>query len=256
MMKRLLAPTYVTFIYCFFYLPILILVFYSFNDAHYSLIWRGFTTAWYQLLITDQDLWLSAIHSVFLGFCAATFATSIGAVTASSLFRYRFYGRKILHTSIFVLLLSPDIVLGTALLIMYTLANLPLGFFALLLSHIAFCLPFVVLTLFSRMKSLDKNIFEAARDLGATDTTIFFKIIIPLLWPAILSSWLLSFTLSLDDVVISYFVSGPEFEILPLKIYSLAKLGVKPEINALCSVMFVVTLIIVMTSQFILRKKN
>jgi spermidine/putrescine transport system permease protein len=114
----------------------------------------------------------------------------------------------------------------------------------------------VIVTTYSRLISIDKNIFEAAKDLGATDFLIFRKIIFPLMWPAVFSGWLLSFTLSLDDVIISYFVAGPEFQILPLQIYSMVRSGVKPEINALCSVLFCLTLGIIILSQLVLRKKS
>jgi spermidine/putrescine transport system permease protein len=133
--------------------------------------------------------------------------------------------------------------------------KISLGFWSLLLAHITFCIPFVVVTVYSRMASFDNNIFEAAKDLGAKDLIIFSRIVLPLLWPALLAGWLLSFTLSLDDVIISYFVTGPGFEILPLKIYSMVRLGVKPEINALCTVTFALTLFLVVLSQLALRKK-
>jgi spermidine/putrescine transport system permease protein len=136
------------------------------------------------------------------------------------------------------------------------LMQLPLGFITLFLAHASFCIPFVIVILYSRLISFDKNIFEAAKDLGADDQLIFRKIILPLLWPAVLAGWLLSFTLSLDDVIISYFVAGPSFQILPLQIYSMVRTGVNPEINALCSVLFILTLMLVATAQFALRKKT
>jgi spermidine/putrescine transport system permease protein len=114
----------------------------------------------------------------------------------------------------------------------------------------------VIVTAYSRLVSFDKNIFEAARDLGASDQIIFFRIILPLLWPALLAGWLLSFTLSLDDVIISYFVAGPEFDILPLRIFSMVRSGIKPEINALCSVLFLITLMLIVLSQLALKKKS
>ena len=125
-----------------------------------------------------------------------------------------------------------------------------------MLSHISFCIPFVVVTTYSRLVSVDKNIFEAAKDLGASEGIIFWRVIIPLLWPALFAGWLLSFTLSLDDVIISYFVAGPEFEILPLRIYSMVRSGITPEINALCSALFSVTLLFIIVSQLVLRKKT
>lgn len=251
-----MRKSYLSFIYSFFYIPIFILIIYSFNDTQYSLVWHGFTGRWYHELFTDTSLWVATWHSFFLGVAAATIATFIGLLAAICLYRYRFFGRNFLNALVFILILSPEIVSGAALLILFTLLKLGLGFFTLLLSHISFCIPFVIVTTYSRLVSFDKNIFEAAHDLGASDTTIFLSILLPLLWPALLASWLLSFTLSLDDVIISYFVAGPEFQILPLQIYSMVRAGIKPEINALCTVLFAITVLLILMSQLILRKKN
>jgi spermidine/putrescine transport system permease protein len=255
-MNRISKIAYLSAIYLFFYFPIAVLIVYSFNNSSYSLIWHGFTLSWYQQLFADTDLQLVALHSLVVGVLAATFATVLGTITAVSLYRYVFRGKQLLHALIFILIVSPDIVMGISLLILFSTLKATLGFWTLLLSHITFCMPFVAVTVYSRIIGLDKNIFEAAKDLGATDFTVFKKVIIPLLWPAILVGWLLSFTLSLDDVIVSFFVTGPEFNILPLQIYSMVRLGVKPEVNALCSVMFSLTLLIVLLSQLVMRKKQ
>ncbi len=254
-MNKIPVASYLASIYLFFYLPIVVLIIYSFNSAQYSLMWHGFSLRWYHELFADTDLWIAALHSLVLGVIAATIAMCIGSLAAISLYRYQFSGRKLLYGLVFILILSPDIVMGISLLILFSLIKLPLGFTSLLLAHTTFCIPFVVVTVYSRIISFDNYIFEAAKDLGATDTVIFTQIILPLLWPALLAGWLLSFTLSLDDVIISYFVAGPDFEILPLKIYSMVRLGVKPEINALCSVTFALTLLLILLSQLALRKK-
>lgn len=255
-LKQLSVSSYLTAVYLFFYAPIILLIVYSFNNTQYSLLWHGFTWAWYIELFNDSDLWIATWHSLFLSLSAATCAAVIGVLAAVSLYRYRFVGKNLLHGLVFILILSPEIVTGASLLILFTLIDMPLGFTSLLLSHISFCIPFVIVTSYSRLVSLDKNIFEAAKDLGATDWTIFHRIILPLLWPAVFAGWLLSLTLSLDDVIISYFVAGPEFEILPLRIYSMVRSGVKPEINALCTVLFCLTLLLVVLSQLALKKKN
>lgn len=253
--KNLSAKSYALLIYLFFYIPIIILIIYSFNEAQYSLVWHGFSTRWYKELFADTDLWIAVWHSIVLGFFAASAAMCIGTLAAVSLYRYIFFGRQLLYGMIFILILSPDIVMGISLLILFSFLKISLGFWSLLLAHITFCIPFVVVTVYSRMASFDEFIFEAAKDLGANDLVIFVRIILPLLWPAMLAGWLLSFTLSLDDVIISYFVTGPGFEILPLKIYSMVRLGVKPEINALCTVTFAITLFLVVLSQILQRKK-
>jgi len=254
-MKNLSTSSYLTSIYLFFYIPIIILIIYSFNNAQYSLLWHGFSLRWYQELFADTELWVAAGNTFILGISAATIAMCLGALAAISLYRYQFFGRQLLYGLIFILILSPDIVMGISLLILFTFGKIKLGYWSLLLAHITFCIPYVVVTVYSRMASFDEYIFEAARDLGAKDTIILKRIILPLLWPALFASWLLSFTLSIDDVIISYFVAGPDFEILPLKIYSMVRLGVKPEINALCAITFAITLVLVIISQCVARKK-
>lgn len=255
-MNRISKFFYLFSIYLFLYAPILILIVYSFNDSSYSLLWKGFTVKWYQQLLQNTDLQVVAWHSLMIGILAATGATTLGTLAAVLLYRYQFFGKKLLHGLIFILIVSPDIVTGIALLILFSSLKISLGFWTLLLSHITFCIPFVTVTVYSRLIGQDKNLFEAAKDLGATESTIFRRILIPLLWPAIIAGWLLSFTLSLDDVIISFFVTGPEFNILPLKIFSMVRVGVKPEVNALCTVMLGLTLIVVLFYQFTVRKKS
>ena len=138
----------------------------------------------------------------------------------------------------------------------FSLTHVPLGFTSLVIAHITFCLPFVIVTLYSRLIDTDKHIIEAAKDLGASDAQLFLRILIPLLKPALIASWLISFTLSADDIVISFFVSGPSFQILPLAIYSSIRAGVTPELNALCTLMFALTLVIVLPAAALLRKRS
>jgi spermidine/putrescine transport system permease protein len=254
-MNRIKILAYLSAVYLFLYSPILVLIAYSFNDATYSLLWQGFTGRWYQNLGYNTDLQLVALHSALIGILAASAATCIGTLAAVNLYRYQFFGKKLLHSLIFILIISPDIVTGISLLILFSVCKISLGFWTLLLSHITFCIPFVTVTVFARLSGQDKNLLEAAKDLGATDQMIFTRILIPLLKPAIIASWLISFTLSLDDVMISFFVTGPEFDVLPLKIFSMARVGIKPEMNALCSVLFGLTLTLVLIYQFTLRKK-
>ncbi len=242
-------------VYLFLYTPIFTLVFYSFNNAKFSLIWHGFTFDWYNVLWHDLDLWTSLGHSLVLGFCAALIAVIIGSFAAINLYWYRFRSRRILYGLVFILIVMPDIVLGIALVLLFSFAKLQLGFFSLLLAHITFCIPFVVITVYSRLAGFNQHLFEAARDLGASEVTIMRRIMLPLAIPAIIVAFLLSFTLSIDDVVISYFVSGPGYEILPLKIFAMARLGMKPELNAMCSLIFIATVLIVLSTQLKLGKK-
>ena len=157
---------------------------------------------------------------------------------------------------LFIVMMSPDIVMAVSLLALFMIVGISLGFWSLLLAHVTFCLPYVTVTIFSRLNGFDSRMLEAAKDLGASEVTILRKIILPLALPAVVSGWLLSFTISLDDVVVSSFVSGVSYEILPLRIFSLVKTGVTPEVNALATIMIVLSLALVVLSQLITRKNN
>ena len=254
-LKRLAEWMYLLLIYGFLYLPILVLIVYYFNDSKYSLEWRGLTWQWYQNLLDDPDLLQTALNSALIATLSATVATAIGAMAAVAIHRYAFFGKPLHNAWLFVLMMAPDIVMGIALLILFASLSLPLGFWTLLLAHITFNIPFVVVTVLSRISGFDPHLIEAARDLGATEFQTFRQVILPLLAPAVVAGWLLSFTLSMDDVMVSFFVTGPSFEILPLKIYSMVRLGVTPEINALCTIMLGVTLSMILIAQSLLRKK-
>ncbi|NAW88673.1 spermidine/putrescine ABC transporter permease PotC, partial [Photobacterium halotolerans] len=197
-----------------------------------------------------------AWHSLNIAVYSATAAAIIGSLTAVALFRYQFKGKSFVNGMLFVVMMSPDIVMAISLLALFILMGAKLGFLTLLLSHITFCLPFVVVTVYSRLKGFDVKMLEAARDLGASEWVILKQIILPLAKPAVFAGWLLSFTLSLDDVIVSSFVTGPTYEILPLKIYSMVKVGISPEVNALATVMLIVSLTLVVLSQIIVRDKT
>jgi spermidine/putrescine transport system permease protein len=254
-MKHLGRMGYLMLIYLFLYFPMAVLIIYSFNNSQYSLTWKGFTLNWYRALLADRVLLQVTFNSLLVATSAATLATVIGTITAVSLYRYRFFGRKLLYALIYVLIMSPDIVMGISLLILFVSIHLPLGFWTLLLSHITFCIPFVVVTVYARMKGFDRHLVEAAKDLGASEYQTVRHIILPLLLPAVLAGWLLSFTLSMDDVIISFFVTGPGFEVLPLRIFSLVRQGVKPEINGLCTIMFGLTLVFITLYQTLQKEK-
>lgn len=240
----------------FLYIPIFALIVYSFNNTHFSMVWHGFTTSWYTKVLHDTHLWIAVWHSFYLGIAASLTALLIGTLGAVSFYRYTFPWKKLLQGVLFVILIFPDIVFAIAFLILFSIIGLPLGFWSLYIAHTTFCIPFIVVLIYSRIKGIDPNIFAAASDLGATELQIFLYIIFPLLLPAIISAGLLSFALSFDDIVISYFVSGPEFEILPVKIFSLARLGVSPELNALCTLLFVTSFVLVSLSQRVAQWKK
>lgn len=255
-MKSLVQKLYLSLVYCILYFPILVLIIYSVNDARFSLQWHGFSGQWYRELFQDRGLWSAFFHSIGLGLAASFIATSVGLLACVHLFLHRHPYRRSLFAMLLLLVIIPDLVLGVALLIFFNVTAVPLGFFSLLIAHITFCIPFVLLTINTRIHTLDANIYYSALDLGASRHTALAKILLPLLWPAVLSAFLLCFTLSFDDVIISYFVAGPDFNILPLTIYSLVRAGVTPELNALCTITFLISMMLVIVSHRLSRKTS
>ena len=255
-MSRLLRNIFMFVVYAYLYIPIIILVTNSFNEDRYGLSWKGFSWNWYERLFNNDTLIQAAFHSVTIAFFAATLATIVGGLTAIALYRYRFRGKQAVSGMLFIVMMSPDIVMAVSLLALFMVVGISLGFWSLLLVHVPFCLPYVTVTIFSRLNGFDARMLEAAKDLGASEVTILRKIILPLALPAVVSGWLLSFTISLDDVVVSSFVSGVSYEILPLRIFSLVKTGVTPEVNALATIMIVLSLGLVILSQLVTRKNN
>jgi len=233
------------------YTPIFILIGNSFNGSKYGLKWKGFTTKWYELLWNNDTLLQAAFNSITIAVIASSIAVLIGTLGAVALFKHQFKGKKFISGLLFVVMMSPDIVMAISLLALFIILGLDLGFVTLLIAHITFCIPFVVITVYSRLSNFDNAILEAGKDLGASEATIFRRIILPIAKPAIIASWLLSFTLSLDDVIVSSFVTGPSFEVLPLKIYSMVKVGVSPEVNALATVMILISISFVIAAALI-----
>lgn len=254
-MGRTVRFSFMALVYAFLYLPIIVLIVNSFNANRFGMKWGGFTTKWYETLINNDSLMQAAWHSLTVAVFSSTAATIIGSLTAVALFRYSFKGKGLVNGMLFVVMMSPDIVMAISLLALFLVMGAQLGFLTLLVAHITFCLPFVVVTVYSRLNGFDVKMLEAAKDLGASEWVILKQIILPLAKPAVAAGWLLSFTLSLDDVIISSFVTGPTYEILPLKIYSMVKVGISPEVNALATVMLIVSLALVVTSQLLAREK-
>jgi len=241
---------YIGLILTLLYLPIVVLILFSFNQAKYSMQWHGLSLQWYRVLIEDKSLWQALFHSLFLASITALTTTFLGMFSTIHCFVQFRTQPRLLNTLLIIMVIVPDIVFGVSLLILFQFIRLKLGFFSLLIAHITFCLPFVVLTINARLKTLDKNIYDSALDLGASHWGAVSKIMLPLLAPAIISSLLLCFTLSFDDVIVSYFVAGPDFSILPLTIFSLVRSGVTPELNALCALTLGISMFLVLLSQY------
>lgn len=240
-----------TLVFSFLFLPILILILFSFNTSEMNIVFEGFTLHWYKDLFTNRALIEALVNTLIVAVVSTLISTIIGTISAYALHKYNFPLKKLINELIYIPVVIPEIVLGISLLCIYTLINLELGLFTLILAHICFSLPFVIINVRSVLQNMDPNLEKAASDLGASKLTIFFKIVLPMLMPGVLSGAQLAFTLSLDDVVISYFTSGPGSNTLPLHILSMIKTGITPDVNALISLMLLVIFITLTLSTLI-----
>jgi putrescine transport system permease protein len=224
--------------FAFLYLPIVLLVVFSFNESRLVTVWAGFSTKWYVELFRNQGLIDAAWVTARVAFISASVATVLGTLAALALTRYtRFRGRVLFSGMVFAPLVMPEVITGLSLLLLFVAIGLDRGFLTVTLAHITFSMCFVAVVVQSRLITFDRSLEEAAMDLGATPVKTFFAITLPVILPAIVSGWMLAFTLSLDDLVIASFASGPGATTLPMKIYSQVRLGVTPEINAACTIL-------------------
>ena len=255
MKKNFLKNLFIILTFVFLYLPIIILVVYSFNSSKMNIVFEKFTLYWYKNLFNNIEL-LEAFFNTMIIACVSTIiSTVIGVLGAVGIKKYSFPFKNFINGLIYIPIVIPEIVLGISLLSVYTLMRLELGLFTLILSHIAFSIPFVIVSVRSTLNDRLKSCEEAAKDLGARSYNVFTKITLPQIWPGVVSGATLAFTLSLDDVVISYFTAGPGSNTLPLKIYSIIKTGITPDVNALTSLMLLCISIILTISVFVQGKK-
>ncbi|UES52650.1 ABC transporter permease [Roseibium aggregatum] len=224
--------------FSFLYLPIVLLVIYSFNESRLVTVWGGFSTKWYASLLQNDQLLDAAWVTLRVAFASATLATIIGTIAALVLVRSgRFVGRSLFSGMIFAPLVMPEVILGLSLLLLFVAMDYTRGFWTVMLAHTTFASCYVAVVVQSRLVGFDKSIEEAAEDLGCPPVKTFFLITLPIILPGVIAGWMLAFTLSLDDLVIASFTTGPGATTLPMKIYSQVRLGVTPEINAVCTIL-------------------
>lgn len=229
--------TSLTFGFAFLYLPMLILVIFSFNESRLVTVWAGFSTKWYGELLRNEAFLDAAFVTLRVALVSATLATVLGTMAAFALVRGgRFFGRTLFSGMIYAPLVMPEVITGLSLLLLFIAIGLDRGVVTIILAHITFAMCFVSVVVSARIATFDKSVEEAALDLGATPFEAFRLVTLPLIAPAVISGWLLAFTLSLDDLVIASFVAGPSSTTLPIKVFSSVRLGVSPEINALSSI--------------------
>jgi spermidine/putrescine transport system permease protein len=247
--KSALRPRYLkvhaVLVFAFLFAPIIVLVVFSFNQAKSGTDFTGFSTKWYEGLVHDANALKAFRNTLKVAISATFFATIIGTLAAFALTRFRFRGRAGYSTLVFISLVVPEVVMGISLLVFYVnIAHMRLGLTTVILSHITFCIAFVVIVVKARLASFDNRLVEAAADLGATPVQTFLRIVLPLAAPGIAAGAMLAFTISLDDVVITFFTSGPGSTTLPLFIFGQLKVGVSPKINALSSIVLLLSLVL------------
>ena len=243
--------------FAFLYLPIVLLIVFSFNESKLVTVWGGFSFKWYYSLFQNQGLMDAAWVTLRVGLVSASIATVLGTLGALSLTRYtRFRGRVLFSGMVFAPLVMPEVITGLSLLLLFVAIGLDRGFFTVVLAHVTFSMCFVAVVVQSRLVSFDRSLEEAAMDLGAPPVRTFFQVTLPVIMPAIVSGWMLAFTLSLDDLVIASFTSGPGATTLPMKIYSQVRLGVTPEINAACTLLIAVVAVGVIVVSIVNKRRE
>ena len=248
-------------LYIFLYAPIVVVMVYSFNAARFGASWTGFTTKWYGALLENSAALAATKNTLIVAGSSTVIATALGTLLGFGLTRFDFPGRKIFDRVLYVPVFIPDIVLAVALLLFYSLLRTALPFFELglttiVLAHVTFQISFVAIVVRARLAGLDPALEEAARDLGASEWQTFRHVTLPLMLPGVLAGGMLAFTLSLDDFVVSFFTSGPGSTTLPILIYSSVKRGLTPDINALSTIIIVLSLIATLGMTWLQRAKN
>lgn len=246
---------YIGLVFFFLFLPIVLVIVYSFNSSKMNILFEGVTTRWYVSMFQNKSLMDALKNTLIIAFLTTVISTVIGTIGAVGLNKYNFIGKKMLDKLLYIPVVIPEIVIGIALLCIYSALRITLGIMTITLAHITFCIPFVVISVRARMAGLDKSLEEAAMDLGANRMRTFIDILLPLLLPGVFSGAVLSFSLSLDDIIISFFTSGPTSTTLPMKVFSMVKTGVTPEVNALFTVIMLCTIGIIAVNTAVQIKK-
>jgi spermidine/putrescine transport system permease protein len=251
--ERLLA-TWTGFVFVFFYLPIAILILFSFNASKLNIVWTGFTLDGYAALWHDAVLVRALKNSLIVASLTTAISVVLGTAGAWLLHRYRYRWSRVLETLVFLPMIVPEVILGVSLLILFVTIGVQLGYTTIVISHVTFCAPFVMAAVQARLAGLEPSLEEAALDLGATPLQAFTKVILPYLMPAIVTGALMSFTLSLDELIVTYFTASAGTRTLPLEIFGRVKKGLDPSLNAVSTVFIIVTTLAVVLTEWLRRR--
>lgn len=242
---KVFKSIYAFLMYMFLYIPIMVLIVFSFNESKLNVVWTGFTFKWYKSLMHNAGILEAVKNSFIVAAISTVIAVIVGTLAAVGLYKYKFKGKNLIDSVLNIPLVIPEIVMGISLLAFFSIVKLPLGRVALIIAHVTFSIAYVVAVVKTRLDGFDNSVEEAALDLGATPLKTFFYVTLPIIMPGVIGGGLLAFTLSLDDVIISFFVAGAGNTTLPLKVFSMVKFGVTPEINALSTIIILFTFIVV-----------
>jgi spermidine/putrescine transport system permease protein len=237
-------------IYAFLYAPILVLIIFSFEQSKIAVHWTGFSLKWYQQLFVDETLGMALLNSLIVASVSVFFSATMGTLAAVGLTRLHFKGKSLYRAMITLPIIIPEIAMAVSALTLFLFMGIRLSLATVIVSHIVFCVAYVVLTVMGRMEGIDRSLEEAAQDLGASPVVAFFRVTLPLLMPGIIAGSLMAFVLSLDDFIITQFNAGVGATTLPLRIYSMVKFGVSPEINALSTLMILSTVSLTLLAEF------
>jgi putrescine transport system permease protein len=260
-MKIKISSLFMIFGFVFLYIPMIVIVFFSFNNSRLLSIWGGFSTRWYTELISDAELWSALLQSLNIAFISASIGVILGMFASLAISRSKFISKKLFIFLSMLPLVMPEIILGVSLLVLFETCSKIIGWptvmnaTTVIIAHSTFCMAYVALIIQVQLAQVDKSIEEAALDLGATPFKRFIMITLPMITPSLLSGWLMSFTLSLDDLILATFTSGPGTTTLPILIYSRIKLGLNPEINVLGTIIIGFVIICSFFS-YLIRRRN
>lgn len=245
--RKIGSKVYVALVMVFLYLPIAVLILYSFNDGKTS-VWKGFTLKWYYELFNNSAIMTSLYNTLIIAVLAALVSTALGTLAAIGIYNMKKPVRSLVTNVSNIPIINPEIVTGVSFMLLFaflgTLFNFEMGFATVLIAHISFCTPYVILNVMPKLRQMDYSIYEAALDLGCNPRQAFFKTVMPEIMPGVISGMLMSFTYSLDDFVITYFTRGPKFQTLPIEIYTMLRRRISPTINALSTLLFIITIAI------------
>ncbi|GAB4167207.1 MAG: hypothetical protein Fur0032_05120 [Terrimicrobiaceae bacterium] len=255
--QRWLLGFWTTIVFAFLYIPIILLVVFSFNSSKLNIRWEGFSLKWYEALFSNRVLLTAFQNSIIVAVATTLLATVLGTIGAWMLYRYRFPFQRAIGLLIFIPMVIPEVLMGASLMTQFVhVMGLPLGHITLIIAHTTFCFPFVLVGVQARLQGLDPALEEAGMDLGASPIKTFWLIIVPYLLPAIIAGALMSFTLSLDEYIVSVFTTGIDSQTLPLKVYGMARVGLNPQLNALSALFILGTVLLVLVSQLLTKKQT